>query len=68
VEAGAHIDPSGREDLSNCECATHRPSWSIEGGEEAIPRRVNLSSAELLEDFANIAMMQPQEVPPACIA
>src|SRR5204863_2275452 len=68
VQAGPDLDAEVGYGIADRTCATDGPRRAVEGGEEAVPSRVDLQAAEPLEEPPDVRVMVLQQVTPPAVA
>src|SRR5581483_4818707 len=68
VQAGAHLEAELPHRLNDRTRAADRPRRPVEGGEEAVPGRVQLTAAEAGELAAYELVVAREQLPPGAIA
>ena len=68
VQAGADLEAQRRDAVPERGCAADRACGAVEGGEEAVPGRVDLVAAEALELAADGNTVGLEQLAPAAVA
>jgi len=68
VETGTELEPQSARSVSDRQCAPDRTGWAVEGGEEAVPRRVDLAAAEKLQLAPDRRLLSSEQFRPFAVA
>ena len=68
MDTGANLEADGPDGIANGRSRLDGPRRSVEGGEEAVPRRVELGAAVAADLTSDKRVVPRQQIPPGSVA